>query len=198
MKTTTDIKTWAAYINNAGGVEIFWKNHTGKPDMLHTYDEEKRAALLIYFLRNGIDAAFLEENFRGVAANSEALTQLWELDKPTQEEITELWERYKLGNGQSELFAGNNIELDACTLSEEANQILKMSDELTAMSQFERLDFMLGRGIAYDILNDLISDKLDEDNPEGDAEKLWHEYLERYSGDGANQLITDELLAQYA
>lgn len=67
------------------------------------------------------------------------------------------------------------------------------------MDKFDKLCTIIKDGSApYDILNDLIFDRLEEEHPEYESleldekEALWMEYCEQYSGDRA-----DEVLANY-
>lgn len=61
---------------------------------------------------------------------------------------------------------------------------------------FERLFEQEGHA-AYDILNERISERMKAEHPEFDEldacdrEHLWQQYLARYTGSGADELLTD-------
>ena len=65
---------------------------------------------------------------------------------------------------------------------------------------FEKLAELVGESAACDILNDLISEEYERQNPEADTEQRnldWDSFCTRYTGKAADQLITESILAQY-
>jgi hypothetical protein len=69
-------------------------------------------------------------------------------------------------------------------------------NDIDISTAFERLFEQEGHA-AYDILNERIEQRMKEGNPDFDEldacdrEHLWNQYLERYTGSGADELLTD-------
>lgn len=70
-------------------------------------------------------------------------------------------------------------------------------------TQFDKLAEYIGTDAACDILNELIAERMKDDTSnfyELDAAErdiLWQQYLDRYTGSAADELITDEVLAEH-
>ena len=66
--------------------------------------------------------------------------------------------------------------------------------------KFEKLKELVGEFAACDILNDLISKEYDRQNPNAGFEQRnmdWYSFCARYTGAAADELITDDIIAEY-
>lgn len=67
-------------------------------------------------------------------------------------------------------------------------------------NNFERLTELVGLTSACGILNDLIAEEYERQNPEADFEQRnleWASFCALYAGDAADDLITESILAEY-
>lgn len=67
-------------------------------------------------------------------------------------------------------------------------------------NKFEKLTELVGESAACDILDELIAKEYNKQNPEADSEQRdreWYPFCSRYTGDAADELITDEIIAEY-
>lgn len=65
---------------------------------------------------------------------------------------------------------------------------------------FEKLTELVGETASCDILNDLIAEEYNRQNPDADFEQRnaeWETFCGRYAGEAADLLITEEVLAEY-
>lgn len=65
---------------------------------------------------------------------------------------------------------------------------------------FEKLTELVGESAACDILNALIAQEYERQNPDADFEQRnadWDAFCDRYTGAAADLLITEEVIAEY-
>ena len=71
---------------------------------------------------------------------------------------------------------------------------------MNTSKNFEKLTELVGLTSACGILNELIAEEYERQNPEADFEQRnqeWEDFCSRYTGEAADELITEELLNSY-
>lgn len=71
---------------------------------------------------------------------------------------------------------------------------------MNTSKNFEKLIELVGLTSACDILNELIAEEYERQNPEAGFEQSnleWDDFCSRYTGAAADELITEEILNEY-